>query len=164
MNLNKQFTHWVEQDYNATVHSVLDMKPIDRFRSRPFADSLSLSQRRYRRTVLRRNRANTSKRTTRSAFAVNATRLRSTCAGERSRCAHDRHRGGAVIVYDGDRRIGKARLLNAEANGMSSPKRFAVATCNSSRKHAILPPHERLFTHDPFLFWAQPRPVRPARH
>ena len=29
--LNKQFTHWVEQDYNATVHSTLGMKPIDRF-------------------------------------------------------------------------------------------------------------------------------------
>jgi hypothetical protein len=29
--LNRQFTHWVEQDYNAAVHSTLGMKPIDRF-------------------------------------------------------------------------------------------------------------------------------------
>ena len=29
--LNNQLTHWVEQDYNATVHSTLGMKPIDRF-------------------------------------------------------------------------------------------------------------------------------------
>ena len=29
--LNRQFTHWVEQDYNATEHSTLGMKPIDRF-------------------------------------------------------------------------------------------------------------------------------------
>ena len=30
-SLNRQFSAWVEQDYNATVHSTLDMKPIDRF-------------------------------------------------------------------------------------------------------------------------------------
>jgi transposase InsO family protein len=29
--LNRQFTHWVEQDYNASQHSTLGMKPIDRF-------------------------------------------------------------------------------------------------------------------------------------
>jgi hypothetical protein len=29
--LNRQFTDWVEQDYNATVHTTLGMKPIDRF-------------------------------------------------------------------------------------------------------------------------------------
>jgi putative transposase len=29
--LNRQFTAWVEQDYNATVHTTLGMKPIDRF-------------------------------------------------------------------------------------------------------------------------------------
>jgi putative transposase len=29
--LNRQFTDWVEQDYNATIHSTLGMKPIDRF-------------------------------------------------------------------------------------------------------------------------------------
>ena len=29
--LNRQFTHWVENDYNATAHDALGMKPIDRF-------------------------------------------------------------------------------------------------------------------------------------
>ena len=29
--LNQQCTHWVEHDYNATVHTTLGMKPIDRF-------------------------------------------------------------------------------------------------------------------------------------
>jgi hypothetical protein len=29
--LNRQFTLWVEQEYNATEHSTLGMKPIDRF-------------------------------------------------------------------------------------------------------------------------------------
>ncbi len=30
-SLNKQFSAWVEGEYNATVHSTLGMKPIDRF-------------------------------------------------------------------------------------------------------------------------------------
>ena len=29
--LNRQFTNWVEHDYNATEHDALGMKPIDRF-------------------------------------------------------------------------------------------------------------------------------------
>ncbi len=29
--LNRQFTHWVEEHYNAQVHSVLGMSPLDRF-------------------------------------------------------------------------------------------------------------------------------------
>ena len=29
--LNRQFTHWVEEDYNARIHSVLGMSPLDRF-------------------------------------------------------------------------------------------------------------------------------------
>src|SRR5204862_2043641 len=29
--LNRQFTHWVEQDYNATEHDAIGMKPLDRF-------------------------------------------------------------------------------------------------------------------------------------
>jgi len=29
--LNRQFHHWVENDYNARVHGTLQMKPIDRF-------------------------------------------------------------------------------------------------------------------------------------
>jgi putative transposase len=29
--LNRQFTHWVEESYNAHVHSVLGMSPLDRF-------------------------------------------------------------------------------------------------------------------------------------
>jgi putative transposase len=29
--LNRQFTHWVEEQYNAQTHSVLGMSPLDRF-------------------------------------------------------------------------------------------------------------------------------------
>jgi transposase InsO family protein len=30
-SLNRQFTHWVEEHYNAQVHSILGMSPLDRF-------------------------------------------------------------------------------------------------------------------------------------
>ena len=30
-NLNRQFTHWVEENYNAQIHSILGMSPLDRF-------------------------------------------------------------------------------------------------------------------------------------
>src|SRR6266481_3652553 len=30
-SLNRQFTHWVEEQYNAQLHSVLGMSPLDRF-------------------------------------------------------------------------------------------------------------------------------------
>jgi putative transposase len=30
-SINRQFTHWVEEQYNAQVHSVLGMSPLDRF-------------------------------------------------------------------------------------------------------------------------------------
>ena len=30
-SLNRQFTHWVEENYNAQLHSVLGMTPLDRF-------------------------------------------------------------------------------------------------------------------------------------
>lgn len=30
-SLNRQFTHWVEEQYNAQIHSVLGMSPLDRF-------------------------------------------------------------------------------------------------------------------------------------
>jgi hypothetical protein len=29
--LNRQFTQWVEEQYNAQVHSILDMSPLDRY-------------------------------------------------------------------------------------------------------------------------------------
>ncbi len=54
---------------------------------RPFADSLSLSERRHRRIVLRRDRATRQKGQHVQLSAEHATRLRSTCGDERSRSA-----------------------------------------------------------------------------
>ncbi len=116
--LNKQFTHWVEQDYNGTVHSVLGMKPIDRFgvdlsRIRflsPGEDTDELFYAESERLVKKDN-----------TFSFRGKRYEASIdlRGRKITLRHERHRDGAVIVYDGDRRIGKARLLNAVANGMA---------------------------------------------
>ena len=42
--------------------------------------------------------------------------------GRKITLRHERHRDGAVIVYQDGRRIGKARLLDAVANGLARRK------------------------------------------
>jgi putative transposase len=116
--LNKQFTHWVEQDYNATVHSTLGMKPIDRFgvdlsRIRflsPSQDTDELFYAEATRTVKKDN-----------TFSFQGQRYETPVdlRGKQIELRHERHRQGAVIVYDKGRRLGQARLLDAVSNGLA---------------------------------------------
>lgn len=117
-SLNKQFTTWVESEYNATIHSTLGMKPIDRFgvdlsRIRflsPSEDTDELFYGESQRTVKKDN-----------TFSFRGQRYETPLdlRGRKIILRHERHHEGAVIVYDGDRRIGKARLLDAVANGLA---------------------------------------------
>ena len=116
--LNKQFTHWVEQDYNATVHSTLGMKPIDRFgvdlsRIRfltPSQDTDELFYAEATRTVKKDN-----------TFSFQGDRYETPVdlRGKEVHVRYERLRQGAVIVYDNGRRLGQARLLDAVANGLA---------------------------------------------
>lgn len=116
-SLNRQFTHWAEQDYNATVHSTLGMKPIDRFGvdlSRiqflsPSEDTDELFYAEATRSVKKDN-----------TFSFRGDRYETPIdlRGRKITLRYERHRKGAVIVYEKDRRIGKSRLLDAVANGM----------------------------------------------
>jgi putative transposase len=116
--LNQQFTHWVEQDYNATVHSTLGMKPIDRFgvdlsRIRflsPSQDTDELFYAEATRTVKKDN-----------TFSFQADRYETPIdlRGKQITVRYERHRKGVVIVYDNGRRLGQARLLDAVANGLA---------------------------------------------
>jgi len=116
--LNKQFTQWVEQDYNATVHSTLGMKPIDRFgvdlsRIRflsPSQDTDELFYAEATRTVKKDN-----------TFSFQGQRYETPIdlRGKQIDVRYERHRKGAVIVYDNGRRLGHARLLDAVANGLA---------------------------------------------
>ena len=84
-SLNRQFSDWVEQDYNATVHSVLGMKPIDGlesiFRGFGFSRPVKIPT-----SCSTPKPPVTSKKTTPSASVASAMRLRSTSADARSRC------------------------------------------------------------------------------
>ena len=116
--LNKQFTDWVEQEYNATVHSTLGMKPIDRFgvdlsRVRfltPSEDTDELFYAQETRTVKKDNTF---------SFRGNRYETPVDLRGKEVQLRFERHRQGAIIVYDNGRRLGKARLLDAVANGLA---------------------------------------------
>lgn len=116
--LNRQFTDWVEQDYNATVHSTLGMKPIDRFgvdlsRIRflsPSQDTDELFYAEETRTVKKDN-----------TFSFQGDRYETPIdlRGRQIVVRYERHHKGAIIVYENGRRLGQARLLNAVANGLA---------------------------------------------
>jgi len=120
-SLNRQFSVWVEQDYNATVHSVLGMKPIDRFgadlsRIRFLSPSEDTDELFYAEAERHVKKDNT--------FSFRGKRYETPIdlRGRKITLRHERLRDGAVIVYEGERRIGKARLLDAVANGMARRK------------------------------------------
>jgi transposase InsO family protein len=119
--LNKQFTHWVEHDYNATVHTTLGMKPIDRFgvdlsRIRFLSPSEDTDEMFYAEATRSVKKDNT--------FSFQGERYETPIdlRGKKVTLRYERHRKGAVVVYQNDRRIGKARLLDAVANGMKRHK------------------------------------------
>lgn len=116
--LNRQFSGWVEQDYNATIHSTLGMKPIDRFgidlsRIRFLSPSDDTDELFYAQAERQVKKDNT--------FSFQGKRYETPVdlRGRKIQLRHERHRDGVVIVYQDDRRIGKARLLDAVANGMA---------------------------------------------
>ena len=120
--LNRQFTHWVEEDYNAHKHSVLEMTPLDRF-------ALDRSRVRY----LPPNQANDElffveeERTVRADNTFSFKNIRF----EAPRHLPDRviqirfQRKAAtsrVIVYYKGERMGEARPLNPVANDRKPAK------------------------------------------
>jgi len=127
--LNKQFTHWVENDYNATVHSTLGMKPIDRFgvdlsRIRFLSPSEDTDELFYAEAVRTVKKDNT--------FSFQGKRYETPVdlRGKKIELRYERGRQGVdgtgvVVVYDKGRRLGQARLLDAVANGLARRKEEA---------------------------------------
>jgi putative transposase len=117
--LNRQFSHWVENDYNATAHDAIGMKPIDRFgidlaRVRFLAPSEHNDELFYAEATRKVKKDNTfSFRNRRYETPVD---LRD----KQIQLRHDRRRDSttAVIIYHKGQRMGAARLLDAVANGL----------------------------------------------
>jgi putative transposase len=116
--LNRQFTDWVEHDYNATEHDALGMKPIDRFgidlsRIRFLSPSEHSDELFYAEAARKVKKDNT--------FSFQGRRYETpvALAGKEIQIRHDRHRKAAVvIVYSKGQRMGAARLLDVVANGL----------------------------------------------
>jgi len=115
--LNKQFTHWVEHDYNATEHSTLGMKPIDRYgvdlaRIRFLSPSESTDELFFAETTRTVKKDNT--------FSFQSVRYETPVdlRGRKVELRYERHRQGTVVIYDKGQRLGVARPLDAVANGL----------------------------------------------
>jgi putative transposase len=122
--LNRQFTDWVERDYNATAHDAIGMKPIDRFgidlnRVRFLAPSEHHDELFYAETERTVKKDNTF------SFQNRRYETPADLRGRDIQLRHDRPRDGglpAVIVYHKGHRIGPARLLDVVANGLARRK------------------------------------------
>jgi transposase InsO family protein len=121
--LNRQFSHWVENDYNGTLHDAIGLKPIDRFgidlaRVRFLPPSEHNDELFYAEATRKVKKDNT--------FSFGGRRYE-TPVDLRDReiqLRYDRHRQdtSAVIVYHKGQRQGAARLLDAVANGLQRRK------------------------------------------
>jgi putative transposase len=121
--LNRQFTHWVEHDYNAMPHDTLGMKPIDRFgidlaRVRFLAPSEHSDELFYAEADRKVKKDNT--------FSFAARRYETPVdlrdKGIQLRYDRSRHDSATIIIYHKGQRMGVARLLDAVANGLARRK------------------------------------------
>jgi putative transposase len=121
--LNRQFTHWVERDYNASAHDAIGMKPIDRFgidlaRVRFLAPSEHNDELFFAAAVRKVKKDNTF------SFSGRRYETPTDLRDKEIQLRYDRHRTDAVavVIYHKGQRIGAARLLDAVANGLARRK------------------------------------------
>jgi putative transposase len=124
--LNRQFTTWVENEYNATLHDALGMKPIDRFgidlaRVRFLAPSVYNDELFYAEATRKVKKDNT--------FSFGGRRYETPVdlRDRQIQLRYDRRRSDtgmspSVIIYHQGQRQGAARLLDAVANGLRRRK------------------------------------------
>jgi putative transposase len=125
-SLNRHFTHWVENDYNAVLHDAIGMKPIDRFgidlgRVRFLTPSEHNDELFYAEATRKVKKDNTF------SFAGRRYETPVDLRDKEIQLRYDRHRSdtAAVIIYHKGQRMGVARLLDAVANGLKRRKEQA---------------------------------------
>ena len=125
--LNRQFTHWVENDYNAMPHDAIGMKPIDRFgidlaRVRFLPPSDHNDELFYAEAARKVKKDNTF------SFLGRRYETPVDLRDKEIQLRYDRHRcdttnsPAAIIIYYKGQRQGAARLLDAVANGLQRRK------------------------------------------
>ena len=132
--LNRQFTHWAENDYNALTHDAIGMKPLDRF-GIDLARVRFLAPSEHNDELFYAEATRTVKKDNTFSFLARRYETPVDLAGKEiqlryDRLRYDRLRSGAassaasvnsaaaVIIYHKGQRIGAARLLDAVANGL----------------------------------------------
>jgi putative transposase len=117
--LNRQFTHWVENDYNALPHDAIGMKPIDRFgidlaRLRFLPPSEHNDELFYAEADRKVKKDNTF------SFAGRRYETLVDLRDKKIQIRYDRRRldTTAVVIYHKGQRMGAARLLDTVANGL----------------------------------------------
>ena len=123
--LNRQFTRWVESDYNATEHDAIGMKPIDRFgidlsRIRFLPPSEHNDELFYAEAARKVKKDNTF------SFLSRRYETPTDLRDKHIQLRYDRRSGDTpVIVYYKGQRLGTARLLDVVANGLMRRKEQA---------------------------------------
>ena len=119
--LNRQFSEWVENEYNATPHDGIGMKPIDRFgidlsRIRFLSPSEHTDELFYAEATRKVKKDNT--------FSFQSRRYETPVdlRDKEIQLRYERHRNetaAPVVIYFKGQRMGTARLLDAVFNGLS---------------------------------------------
>ena len=119
--LNRQFTQWVENDYNATLHDGIGMKPIDRF-------GIDLSRIRFLQPSEHTDELFFAEATRKvkkdNTFSFQSQRYETPVdlRDKEIQLRYERHRedtAAPVVIYFKGQRMGVARLLDAVFNGLS---------------------------------------------
>jgi transposase InsO family protein len=117
--LNRQFTHWVENDYNAVPHDAIGMKPIDRF-GIDLARLRFLPPSEHNDELFFAEADRKVKKDNTFSFAGRRYETPVDLRDKKIQIRYDRRRleTTAVIIYHKGQRMGAARLLDAVANGL----------------------------------------------
>ncbi len=125
--LNRQFTLWVENDYNATPHDAIGMKPIDRF-GIDLARVRFLPPSDHNDELFFAEAARKVKKDNTFSFLGRRYETPVDLRDKQIQLRYDRHRPdtanspAAIIIYYQGQRQGAARLLDTVANGLSRRK------------------------------------------
>jgi transposase InsO family protein len=121
--LNRQFTQWVENDYNAMPHDAIGMKPIDRF-GIDLARVRFLSPSEHNDELFYAEAARKVKKDNTFSFSGRRYETPVDLRDKEIQLRYDRHRqdAAAVVIYHKGQRMGAARLLDAVANGLRRRK------------------------------------------
>jgi transposase InsO family protein len=120
--LNRQFTHWVENDYNALPHDALGMKPIDRF-GIDLARVRFLPPSEHNDELFFAEASRKVKKDNTFSFLSRRYETPVDLRDKEIQLRHDRSRSDTAmsptpVIYYKGQRMGAARLLDAVANGL----------------------------------------------